>query len=337
MVKRNRLWCLFSMIVLIVVLLEGKNPRAEGLSDRQLYGNGEESILYEQEKKQAPSEKRKNSSTVSSEVTTNAAATTQMTENAEVTSTTEREDKEKEKSSEERTTEETVQEVQEDETETNGQEQKQDEITIEGVTDQEYYKEDVSLRVLAPSSKTDLSIQLLECSKQQWKVKKELGLQTTGATMIAEDTVTEEGQYQLAIYDQVNEAKSLLESRTFQIDKTPPVISFQMPEKNEAILSIKEWKEQAVTDQSPVEVTCYINEQEVTAGSVKTPGEYEIRLQAVDAAGNEASEQQTIIIPEKKKEIRKGGWMFPSCVVVVLFGGSLLVKEWIKQRRKKNV
>ena len=45
MKKRKRLCCLFSMIVLIVVLLEGKNPRAEGLSDRQLYGNGEESIL----------------------------------------------------------------------------------------------------------------------------------------------------------------------------------------------------------------------------------------------------------------------------------------------------
>lgn len=334
MEKRKRLWCLFSMIVLIVVLLEGKNSCAEGLSDRQLYGNGEESIFYEQESKQTSSGKRRNSSTLSSEVTTNAVATTQMADTAEIASTTEMEKKEKEKSSEETTTEETVQEVQEDETET---EQKQDEITIEGVTDQEYYKEDVSLRVLAPASKPDLSIQLLECREQQWKVKKEIGLQMTGATMIAEDTVTEEGQYQLAIYDQVNEAKSLLESRTFQIDKTPPVISFQMPKKKEVILSIKEWKEQAVTDQSPVEVTCYVNEQEVTAGSVKTPGEYAIRLQAVDAAGNEASEEQTIVIPEKKKEIRKGGWMFPSCVVVVLFGVSLLVKEWMKQRRKKNV
>ena len=171
----------------------------------------------------------------------------------------------------------------------------------------------------------------------------QIGLSATGQLISGKQQVSEEGRYELVVWQEADgeqglkltEEQKILKGLYFTVDKTAPVIDRELINRLcENRIDIGEICRKAVRDESKVTTNCYVNEQQLSEGVIKRPGEYELVVQAEDEAGNQAQEQLQITLQDEEGKIKKQSRFMTPSVIVLLFGGSLLL--WEKRKEKKE-
>ena len=171
----------------------------------------------------------------------------------------------------------------------------------------------------------------------------QIGLSATGQLISGKQQVSEEGRYELVVWQEANgeqklqlaEEQKILKSLYFTVDKTAPVIDRELINRLcENRIDIGEICRRAVRDESKVTTNCYVNEQQLSEGVIKRPGEYELIVKAEDEAGNQVQEQLQITLQDEEGNSKKQSRFMTPSVIVLLFGGSLLL--WEKRKEKKE-
>ena len=171
----------------------------------------------------------------------------------------------------------------------------------------------------------------------------QIGLSATGQLISGKQQVSEEGRYELVVWQEADgeqglkltEEQKILKSLYFTVDKTAPIIDRELINRLcENRIDIGEICRKAVRDESKVTTNCYVNEQQFSEGVIKRPGEYELVVQAEDEAGNQAQEQLQITLQDEEGKIKKQSRFMTPSVIVLLFGGSLLL--WERRKEKKE-
>lgn len=169
----------------------------------------------------------------------------------------------------------------------------------------------------------------------------QIGLSATGQLISGKQQVSEEGRYELMVWQEAGEEQELTEEQKilkrlhFTVDKTAPVIDRELINRLcENRIDIVEICRKAVRDESKVTTNCYVNEQQLSEGVIKRSGEYELIVQAEDEAGNQVQEQLQITLQDEEGKPKKQSRFMTPSVIVLLFGGSLLI--WERRKEKKE-
>lgn len=351
----------------------------EGLSDAELYGNGQESVLYQGTKQNPSGGNGAKNKSLQSEAKGKDKPKEPAIDNDKV------EDKDEEDKVD-------INEVKikpsddEAENENGSFENREafqnnvsgDAVVITGVEPDGVYNKDViiEISVIKPEEEATISAQLYKLSEEQVPDTDEnsdkvntgkaasiavnetgniadiedrrnrqpglqIGLSAVGQLVSGRQQVSEEGSYELVIQQSTNrqqeeygEAK-VIKALAFVLDKTAPIIDRKLIEKLcENRIDIEEICQRAVQDESEVMTACYVNEQKLEKGVIERPGDYELTIEARDKAGNETKEQLQITLPgQTEPPGQRSRWMVSS-VIVMMFGGGLLVWEGRKEKKE---
>lgn len=257
----------------------------EALSDEELYGDSEYSIFAEKHSKD--SSQNKNTTSVKQRETAESTEPRVMATESNFS----------EQVIESQTTEETDKQDKE-------KEENPIQITLEGAEPEQYYKEDVEIKLTVENkayqqNKTTVKNNLTDADG----LVKEMEFEFAQDGVIRDDSyvLQEEGEYQFVV--SVEDDKKVLkeESRHFHIDKTPPVITLDLIQKEPCYkLDVAEIKDKCVSDISPCETAVYVNGAE-QADVIEEPGEYAVMVSAEDEAGNVTQQSAYVRIEEQEK------------------------------------
>lgn len=173
----------------------------------------------------------------------------------------------------------------------------------------------------------------------------QIGLSSVGQMVSGNTKISEEGSYKLTVWQETDGQKELTERSKpikqvcFVLDKSAPVINREMISSLcKHKIDIEEVCKKVVQDESKVTTSCLVNGQQLSEGVIERPGEYELVIKAEDEAGNQVQEQVQITLKDKQEMVETQGrysrFMAPSAIVL-LFGASLLIRE--RRKEKKEV
>ena len=262
----------------------------EELSDDELYGDGEYSLFAPEHTDSSGNSKKTAVSKEQQVQTTQANANDageKVCENSEALtkSTT------------------TAEEVEKKEEQVEKEEQVV-EITLEGVEAEQYYSQDVEIKLRVQDeqyqqNKTTVKNNFTDADGMLKEM--EFDFEQDGIIHDNSYVLQEEGEYQFVV--RVENKKKVLkeETRHFHIDKTPPVIVLDTIENEPCYkLDVSEMKENCVKDTSPCQSDVYINGSK-QENVIEEPGEYAVTILAQDEAGNVNQKSAYVRIEEQKE------------------------------------
>lgn len=343
----------------------------EGLSDAELYGNGQESILYQgssQKKLRSDSSQGKKTEyknqqsdrevkEAAKEKTTARSNAVQGANGKEGTAdgVFEQEEASANAISREGDTPEGPS-MQEERITSADAFLKEEDIIITGVKPDGVYNNAVTIEISAVQSDAayPLLAQLYKEEKAEGQddeveglgngaIGLQIGLSSVGQMVSGNTKISEEGSYKLKVWQEPDGQKELTERSKpikqvcFVLDKTAPVINREMISSLcKHKIDIEEVCKKVVQDESKVTTSCLVNGQQLSDGVIERPGEYELVIKAEDEAGNQVQEQVQITLKDKQEMAEHGRYsrfMTPSAIVL-LFGASLLIREWRKEKQE---
>ena len=310
--------CLGGITVLVLMLTMSFNVTAkkickknivnfeeEGLSDEELYGNGEYSIFSDHKGKNEKKEQEKKVNP-NNLVQPKASVSTKEVKQLEETQSNLIP---KQGYEENKTNENDNKQIEENENKKEKCEEKNSEpkVIIEGAQQEGYYNQDVNLKVRVEDTeydKRDTSVTTTFTDLNGIYQKEPVTFKQN--SKISEDfyVLREEGMYEVEVEVLQEEKVIKEESRKFYIDKTPPEIVLEEVE-NKTIpeINIIELKEKCVKDKSPVESNIYVNGMEET-DNVTKEGDYQLTLKATDQAQNQTTKSAFVtVVPEITEDI----------------------------------
>ncbi len=312
----------------------------EGLSDEQLYGNGEENVLGNKARSrtaEAAEKKRKDTSVKASQDTNPEEKKSESydkpeeSENADIAS--EEAAVNKSASGEADTSEET------DISSDSNNSANETVIEVTGVEDKKYYNSAVQVGVKIDSINENTKAEACIVNEKDG-VSRFIGLTPVGEVLEGEEEVTEEGNYSVSVVVADDSKEEIKKELSFCMDKTAPVIDKELcRELCASEINVDEIKEKVVFDESPVKVSVSINQQEVDKGIVKQSGDYDIAVSATDEAGNSSDEEVSVTLGNSEADNNKSAqkrMLYPLSGIIILAGSTLYYQEKRKEKKREE-
>lgn len=216
------------------------------------------------------------------------------------------------------------------------------EIYFEGVEQNSYYQQDVTLTVrVSEGVLPDQVYSKLLQSTMGGPIKtKEMGVTPMGKIVGTTEVVSEEGDYEMIVQILQEQKVAAQKELKFHIDKTKPQIDImRCRELCKYSIDVEELRRQLVRDNSPVETELLVNDRKVENTEIKEPGEYDITIRTVDCAGNQNEAQTTVVLEDNDiavKSARIQKYMLSSVGMVLILGSGLLAWERRKEKQKEE-
>jgi hypothetical protein len=206
------------------------------------------------------------------------------------------------------------------------------------VEDDYYYNDnlDISIDITGLSSGDAVDAVVFKKTFDGNSLRHNMIVNTEGDKAYSKETISEEGEYNLDV--QVSRGLEVLKhtNRKFILDRTPPefmddIFADMGPDQIDVAYLISK----SFSDNSPVETSVIINDSTVKGGIIKEPGEYDVKLKAVDKAGNVSDVTKNVVIENaavNKKPVKQN--MYHQLIGVTLLVGSSLF--YIERKRISN-